>query len=59
MIKRLRARWWIIRHHGDSLNRRVKVENYLLSAAAGKRPLPDAQKCRELAYQLGVPTRER
>lgn len=55
-LKQLRNRWWLIRHHGDALNRRVKVENYLLKAAAGKEPLPDAAKCRELAYELGIPS---
>jgi hypothetical protein len=40
---------------GDFLNRRVKVENFLFECAAGKRPVPDQAKCRELALQLGVP----
>lgn len=37
------------------LNRRVAVENFLLECASGKRSLPDAETCRELAYKLGVP----
>lgn len=55
-IQRLKARCWIIRNSGDSIQRRVKVENYLYKAAAGTEPLPNAQKCRELAVELGVPT---
>jgi hypothetical protein len=35
--------------------RRVKVEQALFDAANGKSALPDAQKCRALALQLGVP----
>jgi len=54
--QRIRARWWIIRHHGDSINRRVEVENYLLKAYKGQKPLPDKAMCRELAVKLGVPT---
>lgn len=56
MWTRLRARLWIIMHHNDSLTRRVVVENYLLKASDGRKPLPDADKCRELAIKLGVPT---
>lgn len=48
-------RWQIVRNSGAELNRRVTVEAYLLDCAAGKRPLPDASKCRELALKLGVP----
>lgn len=39
--------------------RRVKVEQYLLDAAKGKHPLPDAAKCVELASTLGVPAEYR
>ncbi|AUN95415.1 hypothetical protein [Pseudazoarcus pumilus] len=53
---RQRYRWQIVRHSGAELNRRVTVEAYLLDCAAGKRPLPDASKCRELALNLGVPS---
>ena len=56
MMQRLKARCWIIRNSGDAIKRRVRVENYLHKAAAGKEPLPNAQKCRELAVDLGVPT---
>jgi len=41
----------------DAMNRRVSVENYLWRAAAGEKPLPDAEKCRELARKLGIPTK--
>jgi hypothetical protein len=54
--QRIRARWWIIRHHGDSINRRAVVEKYLFDACKGTEPLPDKEKCRELALKLGVPT---
>ena len=37
-----------------SLNARVKIENELFAMADGKLPLPDAQKCRELAIRLGT-----
>jgi hypothetical protein len=39
----------------EDFKRRVRVEQYLYDAAAGKAPLPDAAKCRELAVVLGVP----
>lgn len=42
----------------DAMNRRVKVEQHLLDCANGKQPLPDANKCRELALYLGTPTAE-
>lgn len=37
------------------LNRRGEVEQILFDCAKGKRPLPDKDKCRELAMRLGVP----
>jgi hypothetical protein len=37
------------------MNRRVEVEQVLLDAANGKRPLPDAKECRKLAMRLGDP----
>lgn len=37
------------------LNRRVSVEQELFDCAAGKRPLPTAEQCREMALRLGVP----
>jgi hypothetical protein len=40
----------------DQLNRRVKVEQYLFDCANGKKPLPDIDKCRELALYLGTPS---
>lgn len=39
----------------DRLVRTVPVEDYLLSAAKGSAPLPDKEKCRQMAFQLGVP----
>lgn len=36
------------------IKRSVEVEQYLFDAARGKKPLPDAQKCRDLANTLGV-----
>src|SRR5262249_7733845 len=36
-------------------NRRVSVEQRLLDAASGKKPLPTREECRELAMKLGVP----
>lgn len=58
-LLRMRARWRLIRNHGDELNRRVTVENYLWACVAGKKPLPDKDKCQELAVKLGVPTQYR
>lgn len=37
------------------LNRRVAVEQELFDMAAGKKPMPDAAKLRELAMKLGDP----
>jgi hypothetical protein len=56
-LDRLRARWRIVRDHGDELNRRVEVENVLLAVASGKREALTRDECRSLAYRLGVPTR--
>lgn len=39
----------------DDLNRRVEVEQRLLDASSGKKPLPTAEECKALAYRLGVP----
>ena len=44
-----------IRNYADDLNRRVSVEAQMLSAAEGKRPMPDAAQLREWATKLGVP----
>lgn len=38
---------------GKIINDRVKVETMLLNMAAGKQPLPDEEKCRDLALMLG------
>lgn len=40
-------------------NRSVDVQIYLLRCAQGKEPLPDEEKCRELALDLGVPDKYR
>ena len=45
-----------LKYYGESLNRRVDVENRLAMAATGKLPPPDAEECRKLAAKLGVPT---
>lgn len=58
-LYRMQARWRIVRHHGDELNRRVEVENVLLNVASGKRPMLSKDECRQLAYRLGVPSRYR
>lgn len=55
LFRRLYWRWRIIRHHGDELNRRVTVEQYLLACYEGKKPLPNKDKCKELAFKLGIP----
>lgn len=57
--RQLRAHWWVLRHHQDALNRRVKVERYLFKVVEGKKPLPDVKKCRQLAIDLGVPSEYR
>lgn len=57
LLRRWRARWRLLRDSGDELKRRVSVENYLWQAHAGKKPLPDREKCRELAQKLGIPGR--
>jgi len=59
MWNRLKARWWIIRRHGDSLNRRAAVERYLWDVVGGKHPPVDKEKARELALKLGIPTEYR
>lgn len=54
-LGRLRARWRLIRSHGSELNRRVEVENVLLSVAAGKRGPLSPDECRVLGLKLGTP----
>ena len=58
MLDRLRrfkalCRMW--KNYGADMNRRVTVENRLWAAAAGSKPPPTADECRELAIKLGVP----
>lgn len=40
----------------DALARRVRIETRLSNVAAGKRPPPTPEECREWANELGVPT---
>jgi hypothetical protein len=51
---RVSAERRILDGYADMLNRRVEVENALLSAAKDGYGL-NAERCRELAYKLGVP----
>ena len=55
LVKRLKARWRIIRYHGKELNRRAYIEEQLLLIAEGKRSLPTREECRILALKLGTP----
>ncbi len=55
---RIKYRLRLILQHGEQLNRRVKVEQYLFDCAAGKKPPPDKDKCMELALYLGTPERK-
>lgn len=54
MSTRWRARWRIFRNHGKALNRRVDVENVLISVAQGKRDLLTREECQQLANKLGM-----
>lgn len=54
---RWKYRWINFMAGADALNRRVTVENYLYMCASGRKPLPDADKCRELANKLGMPSK--
>lgn len=53
-FKRLKYRFVFLWNYNKSLNRRATVESYLMDCANGKTTLPDKDKCRELAYTLGV-----
>jgi hypothetical protein len=53
-LYRLRVRWRMWRNSGPDLNRRVEVESALLTASKTKAGL-SPERCRELAYKLGVP----
>lgn len=55
MIRRLKMIFANVKGRSDDLSRRVTVENYLWGASAGRNPLPDKAKCKELAIKLGVP----
>lgn len=52
---RLPAKIRLWRGLNDAMNRRATVESYLIDVYAGKRPLPDREKCMELALKLGTP----
>jgi hypothetical protein len=55
-LTRWQARWRLFRNSGDELNRRVEVEIELMRAfKTGASIAPE--RCRELAYKLGVPPR--
>lgn len=54
-LHRFIARWRWMRAYEVSLNRRAEVEQDLFNVANGKRPLPDAEQCRQWATRLGVP----
>lgn len=53
---RWRARWRFFANSGDALNRRLAVDNELLAAAKSGSGI-DPERCRELAYKLGVSSR--
>lgn len=53
-LRRLALRWRLWKDSAEHLNRRAAVEQHLFDAAQGKKPLPDAEKCRELALKLGI-----
>ena len=40
---------------GKELNRRATVEQWMLDAASGKRPMPTSEELREWALKLGTP----
>jgi len=54
---RWKYRFMVVMGYADCLKRRTAVENYLWQAAAGNKPLPNAEKCRELAKTLGIPSK--
>lgn len=56
MIKRLAQTVKNYRNMGDIINRRAKVELYLWDVYFGTKLLPDAEKCKELALDLGIPS---
>lgn len=44
-----------MKERSKDFERRVKVEEYLLDVFKGKKPPPDKTKCKELAFELGIP----
>ena len=55
-LQRLQARWWLLTHVTDALDRRVYVEKILRDCASGKRPLPSRDDCLAMAFKLSVPS---
>lgn len=56
MIEKLRAEITAAHKRASEIfAHRVPVEEELLRIAAGKLPLPDRDKCRDLALKLGIP----
>ena len=55
-LQRLLARWWLLTHVTDALDRRVYVEKRLRECASGKLPLPTAETCQAWAIKLSVPS---
>lgn len=56
MFMRWKYRLFLAWNSAEELSRRAKTEMYLIDCAAGKKPLPDKEKCMELALALGVPS---
>ena len=54
-LKRLRMRWYNLRHQAEALNRRAEIEAILIDMSKGKRPLPTREECFALAMKLGTP----
>lgn len=55
IITRWRYRWIMFMAGYEALARRVEVEKELFDMAFEKKPLPDKNKCRQLANKLGMP----
>jgi hypothetical protein len=51
---RMRYMWIAMSNSSQDLNRRATVEQMLFDVAAGKRPLPDREDCRQIALYLGI-----
>lgn len=55
IIRRVVMRYWWAKMYEESLNRRAEVEQELLDASRGKRPMPNQVQLRKWAMRLGVP----